>query len=236
MEKDKFEVQYCCTGCSKKFSKRVDLENHYKEKQRDLDDSSLVSIVIILLTGNSINTSHCRRHTENAKSKDHCTVTTDTYEVEPGHGSRKRQSNGVKTTPKVKRRENSWPSLDSLLGSPIKDIGGPNDGKDKREGKDRPSPPPTPTTTPAKKKNCQKTSPVITNPLAKQSNRQSPRSALSIIGEDYVDLEDDSKLEQRVTTNVFPDGRIKVVVERFQKIPKAVSEERTENCMHEKCT
>ncbi|XP_071841112.1 uncharacterized protein [Apostichopus japonicus] len=218
MEKDKFEVQYCCTGCSKKFSKRVDLENHYKEKHerprrqftcQHCDYSSDRKFDITRHTAS--------RHTENAKPKDHCTVTTETYEVEPGHGSRKRQSNGVKTPPKVKRRENSWPSLDSLLGSPTKDIGGPNDGKDKREGKDRPSPPPTPRTTPARKKNCQKTSPVITNPLAKQSNRQSPRSALSIIGEDKVDLEDDSKLEKRVTTNVFPDGRIKVVVERFQR-------------------
>lgn len=38
---------------------------------------------------------------------------------------------------------------------------------------------------------------VLTNPLANQSNRSFPRSALSVIGEDKVALEDDSKLEKK---------------------------------------
>lgn len=57
----------------------------------------------------------------------------------------------------------------------------------------------------------------LTNPLANQSNRSFPRSALSVIGEDKVALEDDSKLAKRVTTIVFPDGQIKVVVEIFRR-------------------
>lgn len=195
---DNFEFHYCCTSCGRKILERGDLKNQCKEKHEKPRQQFTCQYCEYSSDMRFETTNHTSRHYENTKPKDPCTLRPK--KVEPGHRSKK---------PTKYRRSDTSEGQEKLSG--------PNDGKDKREGKYRPPPPPTSRMTPAGRKKCQKFPHVPTNPLAKQSNRYSPRMGLYVIGEVKFTLGDDSTLEKRVTSTVLPVGWIKDVVEKLQR-------------------
>ncbi|KAJ8032475.1 hypothetical protein HOLleu_26008 [Holothuria leucospilota] len=218
MGKSKYVVEYSCAECGNKFDKLSELDGHYEKKHKERRERM-------------VSCEHCdyqsnRKHdvTRHTQSRHPEKCRLEESRPHTGDDMRKRNSPGTSTKtnpPKVRRTDNTWPTLDSLLGSPTKNL----DGQEKVETSEKTrAAPPTPYVTPKRQLH---TSPKSTNnPDVEQSNAESlviPSSSTgTVLNSPKPDVEvDDAEPEtgghlvQRTTTTVNPDGSVKVVVEKF---------------------
>ena len=199
-----YDAEYRCKTCKRRFSTILEMKRHYTE--------------VHSCGGKLFKCSRCDYSSDKKSDVDRHTARKHSK----SSSQRPSSSKSDTSPPRPQRLDNGWPSLTDIVGSPRS-----ADDFSERKSPPTPSASPTPERPTSSLANNSTSGELLDNSLTakrRDSTTDTPTEVISSVREEASSgrgLEDQSgnsgPLQRRLSTVVFPDGRVFVTMENFGK-------------------